>query len=206
MDDLCSVANVLIANGVHEHKAMSIAQELRPYLHTSKAQQDGGLLKRIAELEKANQGLSDNVNYFLEQNRNLKALLTQPAAEHAPLVPRQPDECGNAFEEFYKEHIGEVPDWFNRRTPWEFRLWEGGWSARPMRESGADAQFFARELAETADLCAFYRYQAMYYCAHATHGRAPSDKEINASIAVLEANRVAENKERLHPTEIEGGK
>lgn len=54
-----------------------------------------------------------------------------------------------------------------------------------------------RGISVLADQCAFYRYQAGFYCAYATHGRSPTDEEVDAAFKIIESNRVAENKERF---------
>lgn len=69
------------------------------------------------------------------------------------------------------------------------------WEANAQQERES-ADRYCSEVASTADELAFWRYQAIYYAAHAQHGRAPTEAEVSAMIPVLEAARAEANRER----------
>lgn len=69
------------------------------------------------------------------------------------------------------------------------------WKAHAQNERQS-ADRYCSEAASTADELAFWRYQAIYYAAHAQHGRAPTEAEVSAMVPVLDAARVQENRER----------
>jgi hypothetical protein len=172
----------------------------------------------------------EEAQIFFDKNRILptvtllhKTIETYEAAKSVQPVGLSEDVVYRACKEYMRV---THPAWNPDRSLFEggepnWKLYADGIRAvlalnSPKRESGDD--FFARELAQTADELAFYAYQAKWYCAMATFtggGRSPTEEELNEATKIIEANRIAENKDRgwvlqdgsdtFPRNEIEGG-